>query len=134
MKAMIFILWLLAAAAGFSALTGLQSISFSNFATTDFVYHSIAGRILAAWTSILFAASAWGCMKRRPWAWWLVAGLLGLIILTTAIWGVWKGIDFDLPMGPSVLGAVGEAIKLAGMCWVLFVFWRRRRPEFMERK
>ena len=86
---------------------------------------------IAAFT-VLSAAGAYGCHRRRMYAWWLVLGMLLLTvasILTRAAHVV--GVEtVDFPIEARVLGAIGEGLKAAFVGWLLVVFWWRKKPEF----
>jgi hypothetical protein len=132
MKATVVILILISVVAAFAAATGIQRVSSSNIGGTTITYHDAMGRYFAAITSVTCAIAAFGCAKRRMYGWWLVAVILATVLVVSTGWAIWQAATFDLPLSAMLLGAVGELVKIALWCWLLFGFWRRRKNYFQQ--
>lgn len=85
---------------------------------------------LAAGIGLL--AVAWGCWKRRIFAWYTIAALLWVSLFWAAFRAVYLTFTIDLPIAALVLGSMGEALKIAFIGWLIFKLWPKYRAEFQR--
>ncbi|HLP03602.1 MAG TPA: hypothetical protein VK163_16360 [Opitutaceae bacterium] len=94
---------------------------------------TIVGFCVPGLFTVLSAVGAYGCRCRKMYAWWLVSAML----VQTAGSFLWRAAsalavdDPDFPVEAHMLGMTGEVFKAACVAWLLLVFWRKKKPEFL---
>ena len=129
MKAVITSLILLAIVAAIAAVTGLEH---GSYVGTRYIvtYHSPAGRVAAAAVGMTCGVAAYGCTKRKMYAWQMVTAMLVLLAVFGIVWMIWKMATAQMGIVGDVLGALGEGIKIAAVIWFLVGWWLPRKKLF----
>jgi hypothetical protein len=129
MKAVIIILILMTVAAAIATVTGVEHVSFIGNAVTV-TRHSSAGRVAAAVIGVICGVAAYGCAKRKMYAWRTVTAMLVLLVVYGIIWIVWKMTKTEMDFWGNALGALGEGVKIAALIWFLVAWWVPKKKEF----
>ena len=81
-------------------ITNIQHLSMG--AETTIVYGTLAGRVFSFAVGILSLVAAYACKKKRGFGWWLVAAMIGAVMLA-ALWGISRVITVDIFLALSWL-------------------------------
>jgi glucose dehydrogenase len=130
MKWVIGILLVGGVAGIFAAITGVESARYSSYSGHSITYHGIGGRLFALAVGIGLLVTAWGCWRRRMFAWYTIASLLWVSLVWAAFRAVYLTFTIDLPIAAIMLGSTGEALKIAFICWLIYKLWPKYRAEF----
>ena len=129
MKIVITILVLMTLSGIFAAITGVERISLVGHRTVV-VYHSFNGRLASTGVAICSGVAAFGCWKRKIYAWWKVTAMLLLCAGYGVVLIVWNTIVTQMDFLGIALGILGEGAKIAALCWVLVTWWIPKKTEF----
>jgi len=114
----------------FSGVTGVESARYSSYTGNSITYSGFGGRVSAIAVGIVLLVTAWGCWKRRRFAWYTIASILWVSLVGTVFRAVYLTFSVDLPTAALVIGSVGEALKIAFIGWLIFRLWPKYRAEF----
>ena len=111
------------------AVTGLEHGSYGGdkYVVT---YHSAGGRVVAAALSVVCGIAAYGCAKRKMYAWRMVTAMLVLLAAFGIVWTIWKMVAMRSGFFGDTLGTLAEGVKIAAIIWFLVGWWLPRKKEF----
>jgi hypothetical protein len=81
-------------------------------------------------TAIYCGVSAYACLKRKGYGWWMVTVLWVLMLLGVLAGAVWNAMHIGLPLLGLLLGGIGELVKIGVGGWLLFRVWLPVRDKF----
>jgi hypothetical protein len=124
MKVVVFLLCVLAALAALCAITG------ANVLSSPRGEYALLNRAASSVTAIYCAVSAYACLKRKSYGWWMVTVLWALLLLSVLVGAVWNAMHIELPLLGLLLGGVGELVKIGIGGVLLFRVWLPMRNKF----
>lgn len=101
-------------------ITNIEHLSMG--AETTIVYGTLADRIFSLAVGILSLVAAYACKKKKGFGWWLVATMIGAVVLMT-LWGVIRVITADIFLALSWLAQT--ALMVALLYW-----WTTQKKHF----
>lgn len=133
MKTVIKVLILIAVVAAIVAVTGLEHGAYvgNRYVVT---YHSAGGRVIAAVIGVICGIAAYGCIKRRMYAWRIVTGLLVSVATYGAGWLIWEIAMIRLDSVDDVLKVLVEGAEVAATVWFLIGWWLPQKEGFNRAK
>jgi hypothetical protein len=129
MKAVITILILMTVAAAITTVTGAERVSLIGHGVAV-THHSLGDRVAAAAVGVICGVAAYGCRKRKMYAWWAITTMLVLLAGYGVVWTIWKMTTTQMDFLGNVLGALGEGAKIAALIWFLVAWWMPKKTEF----
>jgi len=126
LKVVIFVLCVLAAFATLAAITGANVLSSLGPTGQSVLLNRTASLVAAAYCGV----SAYACLKRKGYGWWMVTVLWVLMLLGVLAGAIWNAMHIGLPPLGLLLGGIGELVKIGVGGWLLFRVWLPVRDKF----
>lgn len=126
MKVVIFVLCVLAVFAALAAITGANVLS----SLGPRGQSVLLNRMVSLVTAIYCGVSAYACLKRKRYGWWMVTVLWVLMLLGVLAGAIWNAMHIGLPLLGLLLGGIGELVKIGVGGWLLFRVWLPIRDAF----
>lgn len=129
MKAVVSLLLFLCLCSGIAGIAGINRYSYSSTSGADVSYATTPERVAMLVVFAASGAAAFGCIKRRKFGWWLVAGGAVAIIAVGLVAAVMALFTAD-----SLSDRVMATVRNLAVSGLLVVFlwrvWLPKRSEF----
>jgi uncharacterized membrane protein len=129
MKAIVSLLFFLCLCSGIGGIAGITRYSYSSTSGVDVSYATTPQRVAML---VVFAASgsaAFGCIRRRKFGWWLVAGGTAAIIALGFVAAFMSLFTAD-SISDRVMATVQNLAVSVLLLAFLWRIWLPKRPEF----
>jgi hypothetical protein len=118
------------------SLIGLFGVIASAFGATQLYavipHYELLSRLLAGLCGLVALIAAYGCWRRKMFGWYFGGAFIWLCILCGVFRAAYLAYTLDLPWLGTLLGGLGEALKIVAFAWFTLRFWRSLRPEFKQ--
>jgi len=113
------------------AMTGLYAaVSGDPRVLTIIGGHAYISQIIAFFLASVALVAAYGCWNRRMYGWYLVTGLIGAELVWRLFRAIYLALTLDLPWLGTLLGGIGELVKIGAVGWLLVSYWFKQRGKF----
>lgn len=94
--------------------------------------HALISQVIALLLASTSLVAAYGCFRRKMLGWYLVTALIVAELVWLLFRAIYLALTLDLPWLGTLLGGLGELVKIGAIAWLLSRYWLKQRGSFQK--